>query len=117
MPESPANHNLGMFMVCAEMRDQFTNLQDHACRSAILHFKSSLVRMIRTWLLSPIYVLGLYEEKQTVEVEIFSNYMEDAVGGESFCIEVLYNLMRLCFLIFSVTTNYRCLHRNSIKNY
>lgn len=79
MPESPANQGLGMFMVCAEMRDQLTQLRDHSCRTAMLHFKSSMVRLIRTWLLSPIYVLGLYEEKQMVEVELFSNYEDDQV--------------------------------------
>lgn len=39
MPESEQNLRLGMFMVCAEMRDQRTQLRNHACRSAMLHYR------------------------------------------------------------------------------
>jgi seipin len=77
VPESPKNQNLGMFMVCAEMRDQNTNLRGHSCRPAILHYKSQLLQTISTWILSPLLILGFKEERQHIPVELFSNYEDD----------------------------------------
>lgn len=79
MPESPVNQELGMFMVCADMRDETTELLNHSCRSAMLHYKSSLVQIIKTWILSPLYVFGFHEETQKIAVELFTNYEEDQV--------------------------------------
>lgn len=77
MPESPQNQDLGMFMVCAEMRDQLTQLRDHSCRAAMLHYKSKLIRTITTLIMSPLYVMGLKEEAQQVFIELFTNYEDD----------------------------------------
>lgn len=77
MPESEENLQLGMFMVCAEMRDQHTNLQNHACRSAMLHYRSHLARTISTIVMSPFIVLGWKEETQQIPVEIFNAYEDD----------------------------------------
>ncbi|SPP89492.1 seipin [Drosophila guanche] len=77
MPESPQNLELGMFMVCAEMRDYDSLLRGHSCRSAMMRYRSPLIRMISTWALSPLYVLGWKEEFQQVPVEIFSRYLEE----------------------------------------
>ncbi|XP_030373654.1 seipin [Scaptodrosophila lebanonensis] len=77
MPESPQNLELGMFMVCAEMRDYDSMLRGHSCRSAMMRYHSPLIRLITTWALSPLYVLGWKEEFQQVPVEIFSRYLEE----------------------------------------
>ncbi|TDG40640.1 hypothetical protein AWZ03_012936 [Drosophila navojoa] len=77
MPESPQNLELGMFMVCAEMRDYDSMLRGHSCRSAMMRYRSPLIRLISTWALSPLYVLGWKEEFQKVPVEIFSRYLEE----------------------------------------
>jgi len=77
MPESPVNQNLGMFLVCAEMRDQGNNLKAHSCRSAILHYKSTLFTSISTWIKFPLFLLGFREEKQAVEVELFTTFHDD----------------------------------------
>ncbi|XP_075146457.1 lipid droplet biogenesis associated protein seipin [Haematobia irritans] len=76
MPESPQNLDLGMFMVCGEMRDVDSMLRGHSCRSAMMRYRSPLIRTITTWALSPLYVVGLREEFQRVSVEIFSNFFE-----------------------------------------
>lgn len=81
MPETQQNRELGMFMVCAGMRDETTELLDHSCRSVMLHYKSSLIRAIRTWLLSPLYVFSIQEEKQRIVVELFPDYGEDQVNN------------------------------------
>lgn len=77
MPESEQNVQLGMFMVCAEMRDQKTRLRNHACRSAMLHYRSNLARTITTLVMSPLIVLGFKEETQHVPIELFTNYEDD----------------------------------------
>ncbi|XP_055902254.1 seipin [Eupeodes corollae] len=77
MPESPQNQELGMFMVCAEMRDIESLLRGHSCRSAMLRYRSPLIRTLTTWALSPLFVLGLREEFQKVPVVIFSRYLEE----------------------------------------
>lgn len=77
MPESPNNQNLGMFLVCGEMRDSRGNLKAHACRTAILHYKSTLLNWITTWMKSPFFILGLREEKQEIEIEIFKTFHDD----------------------------------------
>lgn len=77
MPESPQNKDIGMFLVCAEMRDHAQNLRGHSCRSAMLRYKSDLLTKITTWILSPLFILGAREEKQTVSVELFSDYLDE----------------------------------------
>jgi seipin len=77
MPESPKNQNLGMFMVCAEMRDQQTNLRGHSCRPVVMRYKSQLLQTITTWLLAPFLIMGFREERQHIPVELFSNYEDD----------------------------------------
>lgn len=77
MPESEENLRLGMFMVCAEMRDQKTRLQGHSCRSAMLHYRSKLTRTISTLVMSPLIIFGFKEETQQIPVEIFSHYEDD----------------------------------------
>ncbi|XP_063707850.1 seipin [Culicoides brevitarsis] len=77
MPESPKNQEAGMFMVCAEMRDHTGTLRGHSCRSAMLHYKSTLHTWISTWMRIPLYLMNLREEKQEVTVELFSSYQDD----------------------------------------
>lgn len=77
MPESEQNQQLGMFMVCAEMRDHGTQLRNHACRSAMLRYRSYLARTITTLVMSPLIVFGFKEETQQIPVEIFSSYEDD----------------------------------------
>lgn len=77
MPESPANKELGMFMVCVELRSRNGFLVDHTCRSAMLHYRSTLLHMLTTLTFSPMMIFGNVEEKQDVVLELFSNFEED----------------------------------------
>lgn len=77
LPESDRNRDVGMFMVCAEMRDLRQNLRSHSCRSAMLRYKSPLLTQISTWVLSPLYILGLREEMQSLTVELFHDFLDD----------------------------------------
>lgn len=77
MPESPANKELGMFMVCAQLRSRDGFLVEHACRSAMLHYRSTLLHMLSTFTFSPMMIFGTTEEKQNVVLELFGNFEED----------------------------------------
>ncbi|KAJ1521444.1 hypothetical protein ONE63_003113 [Megalurothrips usitatus] len=77
MPESPVNKKLGMFMVCASLQVRSGNEVSKACRSAMLHYRSPLLETLTTLTMSPLLVLGQTEEKQSVTVELFSDFEED----------------------------------------
>ncbi|XP_050451147.1 seipin [Cataglyphis hispanica] len=77
MPESPANKELGMFMVCAQLRSRDGYLIDHTCKSAMLHYRSTLLHILTTLTFSPMMIFGKAEEKQDVILELFSNFEED----------------------------------------
>lgn len=77
MPESPANVNLGMFMVCADLADKDGVMVSNSCRSTMLHYRSQLLSILTTLTLSPFMVLGSTEEKQTIVLELYSHFEED----------------------------------------
>ncbi|XP_076236503.1 lipid droplet biogenesis associated protein seipin [Calliopsis andreniformis] len=77
MPESPANKELGMFMVCAKLRSRDGFLVDHTCRSTMLHYRSTLLHALTTLTFSPMMIFGDTEEKQNVVLELFGNFEED----------------------------------------
>ena len=76
LPETPRNLDLGVFMVCINMKDKENILKSHACRSTMLRYKSPWFQMIKTILYMPFYVLGLREEKQILDVEMFAKYVD-----------------------------------------
>ena len=71
---------LGMFMVCLSMKDQSSILKSHACRSTMLHYRSPMLQKVKTIVYMPLYVLGIYEQKQELDVEMYSNYVDDATN-------------------------------------
>ncbi|CAB3247149.1 unnamed protein product [Arctia plantaginis] len=77
MPESPVNKDLGMFMVCIQMRAKGGYLVSSSCRSAMIRYRSLLHKTMRTFVLSPLYLGGLDEEKQQLKVELFSDFEDD----------------------------------------
>ncbi|XP_026324628.1 seipin isoform X2 [Hyposmocoma kahamanoa] len=77
MPESPPNKELGMFLVCAQMRAKGGVLVSSSCRSAMLRHRSRLHTLFRTMLLVPLLLSGCSEEKQQLQVELFSDFVDD----------------------------------------
>lgn len=76
MPESPANRDLGMFMVCVDFRASNGKTLANSCRSAMLHYKSNLLDILYKLVFIPFFIFGSAEEKQTVHVELFADYKE-----------------------------------------
>lgn len=77
MPESPANKELGMFMVCAKLQTRDGYIVEQACRSAMLHYRSTLLHTLSTLTFSPMMLFGTTEEKQNIVLELFGNFEED----------------------------------------
>lgn len=59
--------------------------QDYKCNcvfsdQAMLHYRSSLLQILSTLVFSPMLLTGLSEQKQLIEVELFSDYKSDSVS-------------------------------------
>ncbi|CAH1791721.1 unnamed protein product [Owenia fusiformis] len=77
MPESPANRDLGMFMVEIQFYTKYGVEVQRSSRSAILQYRSTLLNIIYTLVYSPLLLLGYVGQKQALHVELIENYVED----------------------------------------
>ncbi|XP_067831759.1 seipin isoform X2 [Heptranchias perlo] len=78
MPESPINQNLGMFMVRMSCYTKTGREISSVSRSAMLHYKSWLLQILDTFLYAPLFLTGMAEQTQIVEIELYSDYKEDS---------------------------------------
>ncbi|XP_072518531.1 seipin isoform X2 [Salminus brasiliensis] len=78
MPESPVNEQLGMFMIKMSCYTKDGKTVSTVARSAMLHYRSSLLQTLSTLLFSPLLLSGISEQKQLIEVELFSDYKSDS---------------------------------------
>lgn len=78
MPESPVNEHLGMFMVKMSCYTKGGKTVSSVGRSTMLHYRSSLLQSLSTLLFSPFLLTGMAEQKQLIEVELFSDYKTNA---------------------------------------
>lgn len=78
MPESPVNENLGMFMVKMSCYTKGGKIVSSVGRSTMLHYRSQLLQSLSTLLFSPLLLTGMGEQKQLIEVELFSAYKTNA---------------------------------------
>ncbi|KAK2842020.1 hypothetical protein Q5P01_012220 [Channa striata] len=78
MPESPVNEHLGMFMVKMSCYTKGGKTVSSVGRSTMLHYRSSLLQTLSTLMFSPLLLTGMTEQKQLIEVELFSDYKTNA---------------------------------------
>ncbi|XP_051945120.1 seipin-like [Xyrauchen texanus] len=78
MPESPANQQLGMFLVKMAPYSTAGQVVATSARSARIHYSSSLLQSLHTVLFSPMLLTGVSVQKQSVMVELFSEFREDS---------------------------------------
>ncbi|XP_029379389.1 seipin [Echeneis naucrates] len=78
MPESPVNEQLGMFMVKMSSYTKGGKTVSSVGRSTMLHYRSSLLQTLSTLVFSPLLLSGMAEQKQLIEVELFSGYKTNA---------------------------------------
>uniref|UniRef100_A0A8C6U841 Seipin n=1 Tax=Neogobius melanostomus TaxID=47308 RepID=A0A8C6U841_9GOBI len=100
MPESPINQELGMFMVRATCFSQGAQIASSLSASSshfgMLRYRSDLVRNLETLLLLPAFLTGTAEQKQVLEVELFSEYTDDPYSpSDTAMIEILSNKVQI----------------------
>jgi seipin len=88
VPETPRNQDLGIFMVCIDMKDKENSLKSHACRSTMLRYNSPLLTKIKTLLFLPFYIFNLREEKQDLDIEMFSKYIDSTNSVTDIYVEI-----------------------------
>lgn len=74
LPESPVNEHLGMFMVKFSAYTKGGATVSSVGRSTMLHYRSSLLQTLATLVFSPFLLTGMAEQKQLIEVELYSDY-------------------------------------------
>ncbi|KAL2095275.1 hypothetical protein ACEWY4_009994 [Coilia grayii] len=78
MPESPVNEQLGMFMVKMSCYSRGGHTTASIARSAMLHYRSSLLQTLSTLVFSPLLLSGVSEQKQLLEIELFADYKDNS---------------------------------------
>lgn len=78
VPESTVNQDLGMFMISMSCYTRGGKEISYTARSAILHYKSHLLNTLETLATLPLFLSGLSQQKQILEVELHSEYREDS---------------------------------------
>ncbi|XP_048736463.1 seipin-like isoform X1 [Ostrea edulis] len=78
LPESPINKELGMVMVKLQLYDKTGQTVACSSRSVMLHYRSELLRIIDTFVFSPLLLSGFAEQKQSLNVDFYRNYIDDS---------------------------------------
>ncbi|KAF7667596.1 hypothetical protein LDENG_00053540 [Lucifuga dentata] len=105
MPESPTNQDLGLFMIrmtCFSKNGARASSSAEQQLSAssslfsILRYRSNLLKVMGTLLFLPAFLTGVAEQKQVLEVELFSEYTDDSFApSDSAIIEILSNKVQI----------------------
>ncbi|KAM8908558.1 seipin-like isoform 2-T2 [Spinachia spinachia] len=77
MPDSPTNQELGMFMIKTTCYSQAGRKVASSARSGMLRYRSDLLRYLGTLLFLPAFLTGVAEQKQALQVELFSDFTDD----------------------------------------
>ncbi|XP_037318563.2 seipin-like [Pungitius pungitius] len=89
MPDSPTNQELGMFMikttcfsqegrkVASSARSARKLLSASSSRFGMLRYRSDLLRYLGTLVFLPAFLTGVTEQKQVLQVELFSDFTDD----------------------------------------
>lgn len=89
LPESELNWAQGTFMVRLRLLDAHSAVVAERARSAILKYKSPLIRVIGDLICWPLLLLGLKEDAQHVQVELFDDYIDQLPpAGEAVAAQV-----------------------------
>uniref|UniRef100_A0A4W6F0M0 Seipin n=1 Tax=Lates calcarifer TaxID=8187 RepID=A0A4W6F0M0_LATCA len=96
MPESPANQELGMFMIRTTCFSRDGGHVASSARSSMLRYRSNLLRNLGTMLFLPAFLTGVTEQKQVLEVELFSDYTDDPYApSDTAVIEILSSKVQI----------------------
>ncbi|KAI4819701.1 hypothetical protein KUCAC02_004941 [Chaenocephalus aceratus] len=96
MPDSPTNQELGMLMIKTTCFSGKGGQVASSARSSMLRYRSELLRSLSTLLFLPAFLTGVSEQKQVLEVELFSDYTDDPyLPSVTAVIEILSNKVQI----------------------
>eukprot|EP00736_Rhodelphis_marinus_P007259 Rmarinus@m.19575 len=75
LPESPWNYDLGMFMIDVKMKS-FDKLLHRSSRPCMIHYRSALLRTLKTIFFSFPLVMDWKEEEQSFGMDVVTGYHE-----------------------------------------
>jgi len=113
-PESDVNRKLGMFLTCLALKSPNTEIVAESCRSAILTYRSELLRAIETVIMSPFLVTGLYKgaERQSLYVEFFPDFVDDPLDpATNIDVHIMSRHVELYSLEYRVYANFSGIRR------
>lgn len=82
MPESDHNRRIGMFQVTAELMSAAGEVIASSSQPCMLHFRSTQVRLLRTFLMGLPLLMGFLGETQTIVIHLI-DYEEKTTPTES----------------------------------
>jgi len=77
VPDSPTNQALGMFMSCLHIQTKDMKKIGQTCKSNILEYRSDLLRVMETLVFSPFLLMGSTTQRQWINVNYFTEFMDD----------------------------------------
>ncbi|KAI3351669.1 hypothetical protein L3Q82_020503 [Scortum barcoo] len=96
MPDSPVNQELGMFMIKTACFSRDGEQVASSARSSILRYRSDLLKYLQTLLFLPAYLSGAAEQKQVLDVELFSDFTDDPYAPSvTAMIEIMSNRVQI----------------------
>ena len=106
LPETPRNIDLGIFMVCIDMKDKENMLKSHVCRSTMLRYNSPWLLKIRTIFFLPFHILNLREEKQDLDVEMFTKYVDTTNSVTDIYVEIQSKVVEFYAVSLHITAHF-----------
>lgn len=106
LPETPRNQELGMFMLCMDMKDKENILKSHSCRSTMLRYRSPWLHKLKTLILIPFYLFGWNEETQTLDIEMFANYVDTTNSVTDIYVEIQSRVVEFYSVTLQISANF-----------
>lgn len=106
VPQTPRNQDLGVFMVCVDMKDRENVLKSHACRSTMLRYQSPWLQKVKTLIFIPLYVTGVREEKQDLYIEMFAKYVDTTNSVTDIYVEIQSKVVEFYAVSVHITAHF-----------
>lgn len=106
LPETPRNQEIGMFMVCIDMKDKESALKAHSCRSSMLRYRSPWLQKLKTIFLMPFFLMGWDEEKQVLDIEMFTNYVDNRSPVTDLYVEIQSKIVEFYSVTVQISAHF-----------
>lgn len=106
VPETERNRDLGIFMVCIDMKDKEGILKSQSCRSSMLRYYSEFLRKLKMVAFLPFYIFGFREERQELDVEMYSRYVDTKNSVTDIYIEIQSKVLEFYSVSLVITAHF-----------